>query len=46
MKDMFILGCGFVLGSCAALGWMWWEFKNAPLVDDEDEEYGSWNDER
>ena len=36
-----LIWLGFLLGAVAALGWMWWEFKNAPLVDDED--YEDWN---
>lgn len=44
-----IIGAGLLIVSAAALGWMWWAFQNAPLVDDDDdddEDYGSWNDER
>ena len=40
-----IIGAGFAVGSIISLIYLWWEFKNAPLVDDE-EDYGSWNDER
>ena len=37
-----IIGAGLLIVSAAALGWMWWEFKNAPLIDD-DEDYEEWN---
>ena len=39
-----IIGAAFLIVSAAALGWMWWEFKNAPLIDDDDaEDYEEWN---
>ena len=39
-----IIGAAFLIVSAAALGWMWRAFKNAPLIDDDDDEdYGSWN---
>lgn len=38
-----IIGAAFLIVSAAALGWMWREFKNAPLVDDDDEDYEEWN---
>jgi hypothetical protein len=41
MSNEVLIGCGFMVGACATLGWMWWEFKNAPLIDDED--YEDWN---
>lgn len=42
MDEMVLIGCGFMIGAAAALGWMWWEFRQAPLVDD-DEDYEDWN---
>lgn len=41
MERTDFIGLGFILGAAAALGWMWWEFKNAPLIEDED--YEDWN---
>lgn len=41
MERAELIGLGFLIGACAALGWMWWEFKNAPLIEDED--YEDWN---
>lgn len=46
MANNVNIGAVFVIGSICALAYLWWEFRNAPLVDDEDEDYGSWNDER
>jgi hypothetical protein len=41
MTEVVLTGIGFFVGAIATLGWMWWEFKNAPLIDDED--YEDWN---
>lgn len=41
MSEAVLIGCGFVIGACAALGWMWGKFKNAPLIKDEN--YEDWN---
>lgn len=40
------IGLPIIAGAVCVLAYLWWEFQNAPLVDDEDEDYGSWNDER
>ena len=37
-----IIGAALLIVSAAALGWMWRAFKNAPLIDD-DEDYEEWN---
>ena len=38
MSEAVLIGCGFMIGAAAALGWMWWS------VSDAMDEYDDWND--
>jgi len=41
MTNTELLITGIFIGCSGLLVWMWWKFKNAPLIDDED--YEDWN---
>ena len=43
MDRIQLIGTGFAVGSIISLIYLWWEFQNVPLVDDEDEDYEEWN---